>query len=206
MHQSMGNGSRAKGVLGTLLALLFALLTIPAAAQQGAAPQEVPDNMAPHPAPDQPLPYSHQTHLTLGLTCATCHTEPEGGREMGFPPVSTCMSCHNAIATDRPSIIKLTELASSGNPIDWQRVYRVLPGVTWSHQPHLAAGIDCGACHGNVAGLERMSMTTAVTAMASCIGCHEAHSVKSTCDECHAWPAPELLSREREQWNREHGD
>ena len=207
MHRLSKSGSLGNGVALALAVLLCAsFYAATAAAQQGAAPQEVPSNRAPHPGPEQPVPYSHQTHLALGLTCATCHTQPEGAREMGFPPASTCMSCHNAIAVDQPSIVKLTELAASGAPIAWQRVYQVLPGVTWSHEPHLAAGIDCGACHGNVAGLDQMSMTTAVTAMASCISCHEAHAANSTCDVCHAWPTPALLSREREQWERAHSE
>lgn len=109
---------------------------------------------------------------------------------MGFPPTSTCMSCHGTVAADRPAIKKLAEFARSGEPIPWVRVYRVLPGVTWSHAPHLAAGVDCGACHGDVASLDRMAMTTSVVAMGSCLGCHEAHKVSTVCYTCHAWPVP----------------
>jgi hypothetical protein len=179
-------GSFATLAAGCLSLLL--VLNLGAQAQQVAVPQEVNDNFAAHPPPSQPLPYSHKTHLALGLTCDTCHTNPEPGTQMGFPETSTCMSCHLGIGTDRPSITRLTQYAESGESIPWSRVYAVLPGVTWSHEPHLTAGVQCGACHGDVAQLDNMAMTTSVTAMASCIGCHEAHGANTDCATCHAWP------------------
>jgi hypothetical protein len=179
------------GTLGTLLGVscsLLLMLGIGARAQPVAAPQEVTDNFAAHPAPQQPLPYSHKTHLALGLTCDTCHTNPGSGAQMGFPAPGSCMSCHAGVAADRPAIMQLAEYSASGESIPWARVYQVLTGVTWSHRPHLDAGIQCGACHGDVAKLDEMAMTTSVTAMASCISCHEAHMADTACATCHAWP------------------
>ncbi|MGH9438607.1 MAG: cytochrome c3 family protein, partial [Terriglobia bacterium] len=69
--------------------------------------QEVPNNPSIHTPPVQPIPYSHKTHLALGLTCATCHTNPDPGRLMTFPATSTCMQCHVAVAKDKPAIQKL---------------------------------------------------------------------------------------------------
>ena len=176
---------------GVLSVTLFLLLMLGARAQQEVV-QEVPDNFAMHPAPVQPIPYSHQLHLTLGLVCETCHTGAASSSSMGFPASSTCMACHNTVATDRPSIAQLSEISASGEPIPWQRVYRVLAGVTWSHAPHLEAGVQCGACHGDVAQQETMAMTTSVTAMASCISCHEAHAADTACATCHSWPLNEF--------------
>ena len=150
--------------------------------------QEVPDNLAPHPAPEQPIPYSHKTHLVMGLKCEFCHTNPEPGNQMTFPATSTCMTCHASVAKNKPGIVKLAEFAKSGQPIPWVRVYRVTPGVTWTHSKHLQAGMQCVMCHGNVAQLDAMAQTTSVTSMASCIGCHQAHNAPVTCATCHAWP------------------
>ena len=175
--------------LGALCAAVLLVLTLGARAQQTGVNQEVPDNVAMHPAPEQPIPYSHRTHLALGLVCETCHVNAESSALMGFPETSTCMSCHNAIATDRPAIIQLAEIEASGHPVPWERVYRVLPGVTWAHQPHVEAGVQCGACHGNVAQLDTMAMTTSVTSMASCISCHEGRAADTACATCHAWPS-----------------
>jgi hypothetical protein len=160
-----------------------------ASAQTSAAVLAVPANVAPHPPPAQPIPYSHRTHVALGLQCETCHTQPDRGPEMGFPATEICMGCHVSIAADRPAIRSLADFASSATAIPWARVYRVLPGVTWSHDAHLTAGIACGACHGDVASADTTAMTTSVTAMASCIGCHQSHGASDSCATCHAWPA-----------------
>jgi len=58
--------------------LLFALMTtIPASAQQAKPAQRVPDTIAPQPAPVQPLPFSHKTHLASGMACTNCHINPD---------------------------------------------------------------------------------------------------------------------------------
>ena len=76
---------------------------------------EVPANLAPSPAPEQPIPFSHKKHVAMGLPCTGCHTNPDPGRQMGFPPTQTCMGCHSSIATDKPSIMRLTELSKAGD-------------------------------------------------------------------------------------------
>jgi hypothetical protein len=150
----------------------------------------VPANPAPHPAPEQPLPFSHQQHAgTLHLECRTCHINPEPGTQMTFPATSVCMSCHIAIAGDKPSIKRLTKYAESDQPIPWLRVYTLLPGVTWAHRPHLQSHVQCESCHGSVRELPEMREMTAVTSMASCISCHQIRHVSVQCVTCHAWPA-----------------
>ena len=160
----------------------------PAASVVSAAPA-VQANLAPHPAPEQPLPYSHKTHVGMGLACPVCHVNPAPGKEMTFPNTATCMSCHTTLAADRPAIQKLAGYAGSKQPIPWVRVYKLLPGVTWSHRKHLEAGVPCEICHGAVGSLEVMSEVTAITGMATCISCHQARRVSAACNVCHAWPA-----------------
>jgi hypothetical protein len=170
---------------------LAPLVLLPfSAAQQRtvAARQEVQDNLADHAPPAQPLPFSHKTHVSRGLQCRQCHTNPDPGGQMTFPAVMICMGCHNTVAKDRPAIVKLAQLAKEAQPIAWVRVYRVTPGVTWSHRTHLEHGMQCGMCHGEVGQSDAMAQTSAVTSMASCIGCHQAHNADTRCQTCHAWP------------------
>jgi Cytochrome c7 and related cytochrome c/Class III cytochrome C family len=159
------------------------------APQQATVKQLVPNHPAPPVAPEQPIPFSHKKHVSMGLQCTMCHTNPEPGAQMTFPPTQTCMNCHVAIATDKPAIKKLTELSKSGQPIDWVRVYKVAPGITWNHRKHLNAGMQCVMCHGEVGELDHMTQKTSVTTMASCISCHESKGAEQTCQTCHAWPA-----------------
>jgi hypothetical protein len=181
-----------------LAGLCLFLLAGSAPAQQAArrpAGQQVLDNLAPHPAPVQPIPYSHKTHLALGLQCQMCHSNPAPGNQMTFAPASVCMTCHASVAKDKPAIMKLAGFNRSGQPIPWVRVYQVTVGVTWSHGKHLQAGVQCAACHGDVSRLDAMAETTSVTSMASCITCHQANGAPTSCVTCHAWPANEQASR-----------
>ena len=173
---------------GTALAA-FVLFAAGIAAQEPTTPRAVkamvPDNPAEHPAPAQPIPYSHKKHLAFGLECKKCHTNPEPGKLMTFPATSTCMECHVTIAKDKPAIQKLAEYAKSKQAVPWVRVYTVLTGVAWNHRVHLEAGVKCETCHGQVREMEAMSEVTSVTTMYSCLNCHELNKAKSACDTCH---------------------
>jgi hypothetical protein len=172
--------------------VVLALLFTSSVRSEHASPAavSVPANSAPHPAPEQPLPFSHRKHVAaLHLECRTCHTNPDPGMQMTFPATPLCMGCHAAIAIGQPAIKKLTEYANSGESIPWVRVYTVLPGATWTHRKHVQAGVTCESCHGPVGELTAMQELSAVTSMASCIGCHESRHVSAQCVTCHAWPA-----------------
>ncbi len=137
-------------------------------------------------APEQPLPYSHKTHVALGLQCRSCHTNPDAGKLMTYPPTVVCMGCHQAIARDRPSIQKLAEFAKSGEPIPWVRVYRVPDYVYWRHGTHLEAEVTCTECHGPVAERDVIRVETNVTRMLGCVTCHDKRQAYTDCAACHA--------------------
>jgi hypothetical protein len=186
------------GIWGASLGAAVLLLSTSGACAQQApqtAKQEVLDNLGPHPAPTQPIPYSHKTHLALGLQCQMCHTNPDPGSQMAFPATSICMACHASDVKDKPEIVKLAEFAKSGQPIPWVRVYQVTPGVTWTHRKHLQADMQCIMCHGDVSQLDAMAQITSVMSMGSCIGCHQAHNAPTICITCHAWPSDQPPAR-----------
>jgi hypothetical protein len=176
----------AQGLASLLLA------TIPLLAKQVASEplsqRIVPDNPMHPSGPVQPIPYSHKTHLVLGLTCEFCHTNPEPGKLMTYPATNKCMSCHTAIAKDKPAIQKLATFAKSQQPIPWVRIYTVLPGVNWAHRIHVQAGTRCEFCHGQVTQMEVMAEATSVATMYSCLTCHEQKNAKTACTTCHPWP------------------
>ncbi len=174
-------------MVATLVAFLF--LAAGFAAQPFASPQAanqmVPDNPSEHKPPVQPIPYSHKKHLSLGLDCKDCHTNPEPGKLMTLPETSKCMLCHVTVAKDKPPIQKLAEYAKSKQTIPWVRVYTMLPGVAWSHRTHLESGVTCETCHGPVRQMEAMSEVTSITTMYSCLNCHEMSHAKTACETCH---------------------
>jgi hypothetical protein len=183
---SKRNSGFAIAPMALVTLLLFAAsLGAPQAAPTQAAKSMVADNPSAHPAPVQPLPYSHKKHLAFGLECKKCHTNPEPGKLMTFPATSTCMECHVTIAKDKSAIQKLAQFAKSKQSIPWVRVYTVLPGVAWSHRPHLEAGVKCETCHGQVREMDAMSEVTSVTTMYVCLNCHEMNHAKTACETCH---------------------
>jgi hypothetical protein len=155
---------------------------------QASSQPQVPSNPAAPAAPVQPIPFSHRKHLSLDLQCQSCHSNAEPGALMTFPATATCMNCHEVVAKDKPAIVKLAGFAKSQQPIPWVRVYSLLPGVQWSHRKHLEAGVKCETCHGPVADMDAMAMVTSITAMGSCIHCHQLRGAKTTCETCHLWP------------------
>ena len=175
--------SGVKAAIFARALLVLLIFTGVAHAQKNAKPHAaklmVPDNPSEHPAPEQPIPYSHKQHLALGLQCKECHSNPEPGKLMTFPATAKCMQCHVTIAKDKPSILKLAEYSQSQQPIPWVRVYTVLPGVQWSHGPHLQAGVKCETCHGKVSEMAAMSEVTSVTTMYACLNCHQINHAKT---------------------------
>ena len=171
-------------IFGALIFMAHPVKAQSAAQTQTAKPM-VPDNPSEHTPPVQPLPYSHKTHLAVGLECKECHANPDPGKLMTFPATSKCMQCHVTIAKNKPAIQKLAEFAKSQKPIPWVRVYTVLTGVSWSHRLHLEAGQKCETCHGQVAQMDAMSEVTSVTTMYSCLNCHEMNRAKTACETCH---------------------
>jgi c(7)-type cytochrome triheme protein len=139
----------------------------------------------PPPPPAQPIPYSHKQHLALGLECRQCHVNPDAGTLMTYPATAICMSCHQAIAADRPSIQKLARFAASGTPVPWVRVYQLPDYVFWSHGAHLKAGIQCAECHGDVPSLDVMSQQTDIVTMLGCQRCHDRRQAFTDCGDCH---------------------
>ena len=136
-------------------------------------------------AAEQPLPYSHKTHLAFGLKCQECHVNPDPGDKMTFPATSRCMTCHRTVAADRPAIRKLAAFAQSNKPIPWERVYVVAAGTFWSHRNHLEAGAKCEQCHGDVSKMDTITQVGDVLSMQGCVSCHKENKAPTGCGSCH---------------------
>jgi hypothetical protein len=181
---------------GVLSLMVLVVVAIPGRAQaQTTATRAVTDNPLKPAPPQQPLAYSHKQHLALGLECQSCHTNPDPGKLMTFPATSRCAECHQH-ADNKPGLQKLAQFTKTDQPIPWVRVYKLLPGVNWSHRKHLDAGVSCITCHGPVAQLEKMSELTSVTSMSVCIDCHDRNHAQTTCNTCHSGPTNNTAAKE----------
>lgn len=127
-------------------------------------------------SPDQPIPFSHQIHAgELKMDCQFCHTAVEKGPHATLPDSATCMKCHaadtGAIASDSPSIQFMRKMFAQGKPMRWIKVHDLPDHVRFSHKPHVAKGIDCTVCHGDMAKSGKVSVTTDFN-MGWCVNCH----------------------------------
>ena len=131
---------------------------------------------------DQPIPYSHKTHLKMGLKCNECHTMPGKGELATYPAESKCMTCHTAVKKESPHIQLLAEYARKKAPVPWVQVYKLPEFVWFSHKVHAVA--DCANCHGPVAEREVITKEKPIT-MVACMACHDEHKASNECNLCH---------------------
>jgi hypothetical protein len=120
----------------------------------------------------QPVQFSHKHHVgELGIDCRYCHTSVEDASFAGIPPTQICMNCHSQIWSDAPILEPVRASWRTGESIEWVRVHDLADFVFFNHAAHLAKGIGCASCHGNVA---EMNLTWSVTplSMGWCLDCH----------------------------------
>jgi hypothetical protein len=122
--------------------------------------------------PDQPVPFSHQHHVGgLGLDCRYCHTSVETAAFAGVPPTHTCMTCHSQLYTQTAMLAPVRQSLADDQPIHWNKVNKLPAYVYFDHSIHIAKGVGCSTCHGDVATMPLMRQAAPLT-MGWCLDCH----------------------------------
>ena len=136
-------------------------------------------------APQQPVPFSHKLHAgTRKIPCLYCHSNAERSRHATIPSTNVCMNCHLVVRTDRPAIQTVAMLYEQGKTIPWVRVHRVPDYVYFSHRWHVARGIACQTCHGQVQNMDVIRQAENLK-MGWCISCHRQNKASQECNTCH---------------------
>jgi Cytochrome c7 and related cytochrome c len=120
----------------------------------------------------QPVPFSHKHHVYgLGLDCRYCHTRVEDSAFAGMPPTETCMTCHSQIWRDAPMLAPVRQSFATDTRLQWNQVNRTPDFVFFNHAIHIAKGIGCATCHGQ---LDQMPLTWKSHSlyMKWCLDCH----------------------------------
>jgi hypothetical protein len=121
---------------------------------------------------EQPVSFSHKHHVgDDGIDCRYCHSSVEQSAFAGIPPLSTCMSCHSQIFTDQPALAPLIRAYENQLPLRWRRIHELPDFVYFDHSIHVAKGVGCVTCHGEV---DQMPLTWRVAplTMQWCLDCH----------------------------------
>ncbi|QYM78800.1 cytochrome c family protein [Horticoccus luteus] len=135
-------------------------------------------------APDQPVLFSHRHHAgELRIDCRFCHATVETSAFAGMPTTQTCLNCHSQIFTDTAMLQPVIRSAALHQPLHWQRVTTVPDFVYFDHSIHIAKGVSCTTCHGEIG---KMSLTAKGEPL-----------TMRWCIDCHRNPAPRLRAPEQ---------
>ena len=121
---------------------------------------------------EQPIQFSHLHHAGgMGIDCRYCHTSVENSAFAGIPPTKTCMNCHSQIFATAPILEPVRASFRDDTPLRWLRVYDLPDFVYFDHSIHVAKGIGCVSCHGQVDDMPLMIQASSLQ-MEWCLGCH----------------------------------
>lgn len=105
----------------------------------------------------QPIAFPHNLHAgsaegQANMDCQFCHFSAERSVDAGIPSVATCWGCHQVIpGRNAPEEVqKIEEYMESGEPIPWVRLYKISDHAHFPHMRHIAAGLECQQCHGEI--------------------------------------------------------
>ena len=143
---------------------------------------------------EQPIDFPHSTHVKLGVQCLYCHPGALRGPSPGLPTINKCWGCHQQIAkTDTSDRLKPMRIRmENGTNFVWRPVAQVPDFVHFTHRPHVAAGLNCENCHGDLSQMD-IYENPQVLNMGWCLDCHkekagddEEKFIKLTdCGTCH---------------------
>ena len=140
----------------------------------------------------QPLSFEHSKHVEAGINCLYCHPGATSGAVAGLPSMAKCMGCHVSVQpknpADQAAIDQVIKQWESKKPVEWAQVFD-LPGfVHFNHRPHIAAGVACESCHGDVS---KMGYAQPYNLnMGFCLDCHRKQAPEKVkqltdCSTCH---------------------
>jgi hypothetical protein len=152
-------------------------------------------------SPEQPIDFPHSTHVKLGVQCLYCHPGALRGPSPGLPTINKCWGCHQQIAkTFDETNLRLKPMRDRVNletnqPVEgfvWIPVAQVPDFVHFTHRPHVAAGLNCENCHGELSEMG-IYENPQVLNMGWCLDCHKEKAgddkekfIKLTdCGTCH---------------------
>lgn len=88
-----------------------------------------------------------------------------------MPPTYTCMTCHSQIWTNADTLAPVRRSLAQNQPIAWGVVNDLPDYVYFNHSIHIAKGVGCASCHGQVDRMPLSYKEESLT-MEFCLDCH----------------------------------
>ncbi len=136
------------------------------------------------------LRFDHSKHIAAEINCVFCHPGVMNGAVAGVPSLAKCVGCHQNIPGSTPAgqetIATLLNLWEEGQAPLWEKVNDQPDFVYFTHRPHIAAGVNCEQCHGQV-GEMTMARPAFRLNMGFCLYCHRQQKNErlTECATCH---------------------
>jgi hypothetical protein len=120
-----------------------------------------------------------------------------------MPSVELCMGCHANFPAEYDQLEGIQILKQhweEKTPVQWEQIHRLPEHVQFRHNRHIAAGLDCNACHGSAEEPMEWShkaylvpdtqwwaygLPTKKLEMGWCIKCHRQNGASQDCLTCH---------------------
>ncbi len=119
-------------------------------------------------------PFSHKHHVSdVGLDCRFCHVAVETSAFAGMPSTATCLTCHSQLFVGQTLLAPLWDSLRTQRPLRWRRVHHLPDFVYFNHGIHVAKGVGCSSCHGQVDQMPLLWRTQSLE-MRWCLDCHRA--------------------------------
>lgn len=120
----------------------------------------------------QPVQFSHKHHAgDDGIDCRYCHQTVETTETAGMPSTQTCMNCHSQLWNDSPYLEPVRASFRDNKPIQWERVHDLPEYVYFNHSIHVAKGVGCSTCHGQIDNMPAVYQENTLQ-MEWCLACH----------------------------------
>ena len=99
----------------------------------------------------QPIAFNHSIHVEV-MECDNCHQYYSEQEHSGLPSLSLCMDCHEDAQTESAEEQKIRDFVAAGEPVEFQKLFRLPDHVFYSHRRHVTLGeLECATCHGEIA-------------------------------------------------------
>ncbi len=150
---------------------------------------------------DETLKFTHQKHVAAGVQCVFCHPGTLNGPVATLPSLAKCVGCHENVqvsgeeakarstSSGQANVAILMSHWEEGVPLRWEKTHDQPDFVYFTHQPHIAAGVNCENCHGDVSQ-KTVARPAYRINMGFCLDCHREQSPEKVsrlegCATCH---------------------
>ncbi len=142
--------------------------------------------------PEQPIQFNHNVHVGFGVQCLYCHPGAWKSASAGIPTQTKCWGCHQQIPVKNEEQQKLADAVAINEPIQWVPVFIMPDFVYFNHRPHIAAGLNCETCHGEISR-QTVAEPLPRLNMGWCLDCHRTRAADNEvlltkltdCGTCH---------------------